>query len=69
MTMSDNTLLVPYSKSLSRCKPRHVCRLVSRPVQAASIDLDGLDLDMPDIDGDLRSIQQELGAVFDVSYY
>jgi hypothetical protein len=33
----------------------------------ASFDLDSLDLEMPEIDGDLKSIQEELGAVFDVS--
>lgn len=33
------------------------------------MDLDALGLDMPDIDGDLQSVQKDLGAVFDVSFH
>lgn len=42
----------------------------SRQVAVAStpVDFASLQFDMPDIDGDMTSIQVELGAVFNVSH-
>lgn len=42
---------------------KQVCVRRAPPLRAA-LDLDALD--MPDIDGDIKSVQRELGAIFDV---
>eukprot|EP00798_Chlamydomonas_sp_ICE-L_P022248 gene22248-29318_t len=46
-------------------KPVHVRSTMPMRVRASEVDLDALQFDMPDIDGDLASIQSELGAEFD----
>ena len=53
------------SSAYCRYVPRQPVAVASGPIDFASL---GLDIDIPDIDGDLKSVQTELGATFDVRW-
>jgi len=70
----NSTCIRPLStgrpRLMSKIEHRSSCSLVSKlqrlqTVGATAIDLSSLGLDVPDIDGDLKSVMTELGATFD----